>query len=115
MKFVKIDELFWSDSQKVKSDVYLFPLFVPLLNPGVGADSLEVLGKEVARLIVLTLHFQESAGCKSFPETVNLQLLTTVEVDVVLPAVSCLVLVGEPEFECKICSVARVMEKLEPV
>ena len=37
------------------------------------------------------------------------------EVNVVLPAVSCLVLVGEPEFECKICSVARVMEKLEPV
>ena len=52
-----------SESQKVKSDVYLFPLVVPLLNPGVGANGLEVLGKEVARLIVLTLHFQESAGC----------------------------------------------------
>ena len=88
-----------SESQKVKSDVYLFPLVVPLLNPGVGANGLEVLGKEVARLIVLTLHFQVSAGCKSFPETANLQLLTTVEVDIVLPAVSCLVLVGEPETE----------------
>ena len=104
-----------TESQKGKSDVYLFPLFVPLLNPGVGADGLEVLGKEVARLVVLTLHFQGSAGCNLFPENANLQLLTTVEVDVVLPAVSCLVLVGEPESECKICSVARVMEKLEPV
>ena len=37
------------------------------------------------------------------------------EVDVVLPAVSCLVLVGEPESECKICFDARVMEKIEPV
>ena len=37
------------------------------------------------------------------------------EVDVVLPAVSCLVLVGEPESECKLCFDARVMEKLDPV
>lgn len=88
-----------TESQKVKSDVYLFSLFVPLLNPGVGAYGLEVLGEEVARLIVLTLHFQVSAGCTLFPETANLQLLTTVEVNVVLPAVSCLVLVGEPESE----------------
>ena len=87
------------ETQKVQSDAYLFPLLVPLLNPGVGADGLEVLGEEVARLIILTLHFQESAGCTLFPATANLQLLTTVEVDVVLPAVSCLVLVGEPESE----------------
>ena len=115
MKFDQNGTSNLTESQKFKSDIHLFSLLVPLLNPGVGADGLEVLGEEVARLIVLTLHFRESAGCKSFPEITNLQLLTTVEVDVVLPAVSCLVLVGEPEFECKICSVARVMEKLEPV
>ena len=99
MKFDQKGSSDFTESQKARRDVYLFPLFVPLFNPGVGADGLEVLGKEVARLIVLTLYFQELAGCKYFPETANLQLLTTVEVDVVLPAVSCLVLVGEPESE----------------
>ena len=107
MKFDQKGSSGFTESQKARRDVYLFPLFVPLFNPGVGADGLEVLGKEVARLIVLTLHFQELAGCKYFPETANLQLLTTVEVDVVLPAVSCLVLVGEPESECKICFDAK--------
>ena len=64
MKFDQKGPSNLTKSQKVKRDVYLFPLFVPLLNPGVGADSLEVLGEEVARLIVLALHFQRSAGCK---------------------------------------------------
>ena len=34
----------------------LLPLFIPLLNPSIGADGLEVLGKELARLILLTLY-----------------------------------------------------------
>ena len=33
----------------------LLPLFIPLLNPSIGADCLEVLGKELARLILLAL------------------------------------------------------------
>merc|ERR1719291_456830 len=60
----------------------LLPLFIPLLNPSIGADCLEVLGKELARLIILALN-----------------LLAAVEVNIVLPAVPCLVLVGEPWVE----------------
>ena len=64
MKFDRNGTSNLKESQKFQSDVYLFPLLVPLLNPGVGADGLEVLGEEVARLIVLALHFQESSDCK---------------------------------------------------
>ena len=35
--------------------MYLPPLLIPPLNPGIGADCLEVLGKELARLVLLTL------------------------------------------------------------
>merc|ERR550517_2226152 len=56
-----------------------FSLLVPLLNPSRRADSFEVLLKELARLVLLIL-----------------DLLTTVEVNIVLPAVSRLVLVWEP-------------------
>ena len=34
------------------------PLLVPLLNPGVGANSSEVLVEELARLILLTLQWK---------------------------------------------------------
>ena len=33
----------------------LLPLLIPLLNPSIGADCLKVLGKELARLVFLTL------------------------------------------------------------
>ena len=48
----------------------LFPLLIPLLNPSIGADSLEVLGEEIAGLILITL-----------------QLPAAVKVNIVLPAV----------------------------
>jgi len=57
----------------------LVPLFVPLLDPGGGTQSSEVLLKELARLVLPTLNF-----------------LATVEVDIILPAVPRLVLVREP-------------------
>ena len=48
----------------------LFPLLIPLLSPSIGADSLEVLGEEIAELILITL-----------------QLPAAVKVNIVLPAV----------------------------
>ena len=47
-----------------------FPLFVPLIHPGDRTDSLEVLEEKLAGTILLSF-----------------QVLTTVEVDIVLPAV----------------------------
>ena len=55
-----------------------FPLFVPLIHPGDRTDGLEVLEEKLAGTIFLSL-----------------QVLTTVEVDIVLPAVSRLVLIWE--------------------
>merc|ERR1719412_1982822 len=67
---------------KVGGEGALLSLLVPSLDPGVGADSSEVLVEELARLVLFTL-----------------QLLATVKVNIVLPAVPGLVLVREPGVE----------------
>ena len=102
---------------------HFFSLLVPLLNPGSRADSFEVLLKELARLVLLTLPYHNSFDCllqllflamplsllampqlliivQPYNTTIahlfdHLDLLTTVEVNIVLPAVSRLVLVWE--------------------
>ena len=60
----------WRDTIRYWRRRRSFPLFIPLLSPSIGADSLEVLGEEIAGLIPITL-----------------QLPTAVKVNMVLPAV----------------------------
>ena len=76
----------------------LLPLLVPLLDPGAGTHSSEVLLKELARLVLLTLRsrFQLNFPKKlELRSTADLKFLAAVEVDIILPAVPCLVLIGE--------------------
>ena len=76
----------------------LVPLFVPLLDPGGGTQSSEVLLKELARLVLLTLRSQVQLNFQTKLElqsTADLNFLAAVEVDIVLPAVPRLVLIRE--------------------
>ena len=76
----------------------LLSLLVPLLDPGGGTHSSEVLLKELARLVLLTLQSQVQLNFQTKLElqsTGDLDFLAAVEVDIVLPAVPRLVLIWE--------------------
>ena len=85
-----------NDWHSVFHEIHIFVNL--LLNPSGGANSLEVLEEELARLILLTLKYL-FFGVNKNSTIFYLQLLAAVEVNIVLPAVPCLVHVGESRVE----------------